>query len=86
MLLLADGSHVVRLESLNVSNGPGLQLFLVPGAGTTSPDGGTFLGDLKGNMGNQNYPVPPGTVITGPMTVLIWCDPFVVPIAGATVA
>ena len=86
VLLLPDGSHVVRLESLNVSNGPGPQLFLVPGAGRTSPDGGTFLGDLKGNMGNQNYPVPPGTDVAGPMTVLVWCDPFVVPIAGATVS
>ena len=86
VLRLDDGSHVVRLESLNVSNGPGPQLFLVPGAGRTSPEGGTFLGDLKGNMGNQNYPVPAGTDVTGPMTVLIWCDPFVVPIAGATVS
>ncbi|MCP4333110.1 MAG: DM13 domain-containing protein, partial [Gammaproteobacteria bacterium] len=34
------------------------------------------LGKLKGNIGNQNYAVPPGTNIAEYQSVVIWCELF----------
>ena len=31
---------------------------------------------LKGNMGNQNYPIPENTDLEKYNTVLIWCQAF----------
>ncbi|WP_153411113.1 DM13 domain-containing protein [Nocardia macrotermitis] len=44
------------------------------------------LGALKGNQGNQNYEVPPGTDLTGFPTVAIWCERFSVSSGAATLA
>jgi hypothetical protein len=82
---ISSGGRVVRLEELDVEPGPDYVLYLVPGAGREDPDGGTLLDRLKGSRGNQNYPVPPGTRLDGPVTVLIWCRAFSVPVAAATV-
>ena len=84
LIRLADGSQVIRLESLDVEPGPDYFVFLVPGAGHRSPDGGTRLNHLRGNRGNQNYPIPAGIAVTRPVTVLIWCRAFAVPVAAAT--
>jgi hypothetical protein len=61
-----------------------LRSFIVPGVGRERPDGGTRLGHLHGNRGNQNYPVPAQIAPTRPLTVLIWCRAFAVPVAAAT--
>lgn len=79
-----DGSLFVRLQDFEVSNGPGLTLYLVPGAGADRPDGGLNLGPMRGNRGNQNFGIPAGTAVDGPHTILVWCQPFAVPVAGAT--
>ncbi|MGH9157063.1 MAG: DM13 domain-containing protein [Acidimicrobiales bacterium] len=79
-----DGSHFVRLEDFDVSSGPGLVLHLVPGANRDDVGGGVKLGALKGNRGSQNFTVPPGTQLDLPLTILVWCEPFTVAIAGAT--
>ncbi|MFB7075885.1 DM13 domain-containing protein, partial [Streptomyces sp. NPDC056290] len=63
---LADGSHVVRLEGLDTSNGPDLHVWLTDApvqegrAGWHVFDDGQYvsLGKLKGNKGSQNYTVP----------------------------
>ena len=45
----------------------------------------TVLGDLRGNRGTQFYDVPAGADLeNGPWTVLVWCQTFAVPVAGAT--
>lgn len=81
---LPDGSRVLRLEDFDVSNGPDLEVHLVPGADVRGPGGGVQLADLKGNVGNQNYDVPADLELTGDWTILIWCESFTVEVANAT--
>jgi hypothetical protein len=66
-----------------VSSVPAPVVYLVPGAGRESP-GGVKLGGLRGNRGDLNIPVPAGTDVSGPQTILIWCEAISVPVAGAT--
>lgn len=81
-----DGSHLVRLEDFDVSSVPAPVLYLVPGANRQGIDGAIKLGGLRGNNGSQNFTVPAGTEVGGSQTVLIWCEAFSVPVAGATQA
>ncbi len=82
---LDDGSHIVRLEDIDIQNGPDYFVHLVPGADRESPGGGHDLGALKGNRGSQNYPIPAGVdVVAEQFTVLVWCRAFAVPVANAT--
>jgi hypothetical protein len=82
-----DGSYALRFENLDIENGPDLEVYLVPGADRTSLDPGSIhLGQLKGNVGNQTYDLPPGTDLAGPYTALVWCEAFSVEFVGATVA
>ena len=84
---LPDGSLVVGLEDINIQPGPDYDVYVVPGAEREDTDDGIRLEDLRGNRGTQYYPVPPGTdVATGGWTVLVWCQTFDVPVAGATPA
>ena len=76
-----DGSHVIRFEDLEVSNGPDLLVIL--SASPLVDDRAAYseveyfsLGDLKGNRGNQNYEVPPDVNLDEYLTVAIWCRRF----------
>ena len=76
-----DGSRVLRLENLNVTNGPDLRVIMSPSSNPTSSGsvkstGYVELGKLKGNIGNQNYPIPDDVDITKLRSVVIYCDPF----------
>lgn len=85
LIRLEDDSLLVRLEGLDVENGPDYVVYLVPGTDQRAPGNGTALGDLQGNQGDQNYAVPAGTPADGPQTILIWCRSFAAPVANASV-
>ncbi|MBC8422715.1 DM13 domain-containing protein [bacterium] len=74
---LADGSHVLRLEELSVTNGPDLHvLLLVDPEGKDKDLGYVDLGELKGNRGNQNYEIPEEVDPAMYQSVMIYCQPF----------
>jgi hypothetical protein len=83
---LADGGKVLRLEKLDMQNGPDLFVYLVPKAGQREPDGGVNLGRLKGNQGNQQYELPARTDPDDYEGVLVWCRQFATAFAGAPLA
>ena len=76
-----DGSYLLRLENLDVTNGPDLHVFLTPhpdpdSRGDVKAPGHVDLGKLKGNRGNQNYPIADNVDIDAQQTVVIYCVPF----------
>ncbi|MDX1379387.1 MAG: DM13 domain-containing protein [Anaerolineales bacterium] len=78
---LPDGEHLVRLEDFRTTNGPALVVYLARHPSPMSADdvstrGFVSLGPLKGNVGNQNYPVPADIDITEFNSVVIWCELF----------
>jgi hypothetical protein len=84
---LEDGSRVLRFEDFEVTNGPDLHVYLVPAdnAGDdVSVDGYVDLGELKGNIGDQNYEIPPEVEVSQFNSVVIWCEPFAVVFSVAT--
>jgi hypothetical protein len=85
LVQLPDGSLVLRFEDLEVDPGPDYRVHLVPGSGQEEPGDGTQLADLKASSGNQNYPLT-GAAPGLPLTALIWCEAFSVPIAAATLS
>lgn len=87
--VLTDGSEqrFLRFEDFETDNGPDLNVYLSTG----SADGpnGEFdddfidLGDLKGNIGNQNYEIPPDVDLDRYTSVVIWCVRFGVAFGAA---
>ena len=91
VLQLPDGSRFVRLEGFSTSDGPDVDVWLTDqpaGAEWSQYDDGRYvnLGDLKGTDGNQNYPIPADTDLTGLTSVVIWCDRFNVAFGTAAVS
>ena len=80
--VLGDGSpqRFLRLTGFATDNGPDVNVYLT----TTPPDGeeSTFdddyvdLGDLKGNVGDQNYEIPADVDLDRFHTVVVWCVRF----------
>ncbi len=91
-LVLTDGSEqrFLRFEDFETDNGPDLNVYL----STASPDApdGDFdddfidLGNLSGNIGNQNYEVPADVDLSQYRTVVIWCVRFGVAFGTAELA
>ena len=78
---LPDGSHVLRLETLDVTNGPGLVVILSPHPDPTNSlevrqPGYVEIARLKGNKGNQNYTLPGDVDPASFGSVVIYCKPF----------
>lgn len=72
-LVLADGTgrRVLRLEEFSGQNGPDLKVYLRAANGDF-----VSLGDLQGNIGNQNYEIPEDVDLSVFSTVDIWCERF----------
>lgn len=82
-----DDKLVLRLTDFMVTNGPALSVLL---SSAPAPASSQQLGDyidvgaLKGNIGNQNYEIPAGTDLSTYNSVVIYCVPFHVVFATAT--
>jgi Electron transfer DM13 len=91
VLRLPDGSRVLRLEDLRTSNGPLLKVWLADAPVVEGTDGWRVfddgrhvdLGDLKGNIGSSNYPIPADVDLAALPSVSIWCARFHVSFAAA---
>ncbi|MEE8600038.1 DM13 domain-containing protein [Euzebya tangerina] len=86
---LGDGSHVLRFEDFEVTNGPDLHVYLAPldANGVPSLESGAVdLGQLKGNIGDQNYTIPADFDLDQPLGVVIYCQPFHVTFATAALS
>ena len=79
----ADGRLILRLTNFKTSNGPDVHVVLI--AAKDADDDANFLksstervelGTLKGNEGDQNYEIPPGTDLKKFQTVSIYCERF----------
>jgi hypothetical protein len=89
LVRLADGARLLRLDDLDTSNGPDLHVWLTDAVVT--PDGWHAfddgdhldLGRLKGNRGDQNYPIPGSVDLSRYVSVTIWCDRFNVSFGAA---
>ncbi len=76
----AGGQRFVRFEDFVTDNGPDLNVYLStapPDAPATDFDEDFVdLGDLKGNVGSQNYEIPTDVDLDRYRTVVIWCVRF----------
>ncbi len=73
---LAGGRRVLTLTGFETSAGPDLRVRLVPGdTGDGGAGGNIDLGALKGNRGDQQYPLPASADVDG-HSVVIWCRAF----------
>jgi Electron transfer DM13 len=77
---LPDNSRVLRFEDFKATNGPDLHVILTKNADPRTPDdvGEDYveLGQLKGNIGSQNYNVPAEIDLIVYKGVVIYCEPF----------
>lgn len=87
LLAMDDGTHLVRFEELDTSNGPDLRVYLsaAPADGDEAAHDDDFvdLGVLTANRGDQNYPVPADVDVTRFRSVVVWCRRFSVGFAAA---
>ena len=78
---LEDGSHVLRFEDFRVTNGPDLRVLLSKHPDPMTRDEFSSaeyveIEPLKGNIGDQNYELPPDIDGTDYQSVVIYCKPF----------
>ena len=90
--VLGDGTgqRFLRLEDFRTDNGPDLNVYL--SSAPQDAPAGQFdddfidLGDLKGNVGSQNYEIPRDVDLSRYSTVVIWCVRFSVIFGAAELA
>lgn len=94
ILELADGSRVLRLENLDTSDGPRVEVWLTDAPVIEDRDGWFVFGDanyeslglMKGNKGNQNYEIPDELDLSEFTSVSLWCVTFSVSFGAAELA
>jgi hypothetical protein len=82
-----DGAYLLRFDDFTVTNGPDLHVLLSTNPAPSdhaSLDSYLDLGSLKGNIGSQNYTLPADIDVTQFKSVVIYCLPFQVIFATAT--
>ena len=75
------GQRTLRFTDFEVTNGPDLEVWLVAADTVTSNADVTgsewvALGQLKGNIGDQNYDIPADVDLSKYRSVVIWCEQF----------
>ena len=88
---LPDGRRILRLEDLNTSSGPQVEVWLSDQPVIEGRDGWFVfkdgnhvnLGDIKGNQGNQNYAIPDDVDLDAYPSVTLWCARFFVSFGAA---
>jgi hypothetical protein len=69
------GQRFLRFEDFSTGNGPDLDVWLL-NSSTGDMSDYVNLGELTGNVGEQNYEIPEGVDLSIYDTVVIWCDRF----------
>jgi hypothetical protein len=85
---LPTGERVLRFTDFKTLNGPALYVYLFAAGdahdnATVERAGFVSLGQLKGNLGEQNYNIPADLDLTQYRAVSIWCRRFSVNFATA---
>lgn len=94
ILRYVDGTRILRIEDLNTSNGPKLEVWLTDAPVIEGLDGwrvfddGKYinLGALKGNIGSQNYVIPASVNLDDFSSISIWCERFSVSFGAAALS
>jgi hypothetical protein len=85
---LPDGTRLLRFEDFRSTNGPDLRVLLSadpdPRSEAEVGEDRVELGQLKGNIGNQNYEIPAEVDLSLYQSVVIYCLPFQVVFSTAT--
>ena len=76
-----DAGRVLRFEDLKVSNGPDLVVILSNAPANSDSwqiwgDDYVSLGELKGNIGSQNYAIPADVDLGKYSNAVVWCRRF----------
>jgi len=73
-LIISDNNqNYLRLENFKTTNGPDLKVYL---SNDLEAEDYVSLGELKGNIGDQNYQLPDGIQAEDYQYTLIWCEQF----------
>jgi hypothetical protein len=85
---MGNGETILRLTNFKTSNGPDVHVYMV--AADDAKDNATVLnagfidlGQLKGNIGDQNYVLRPNVDLSKYRAVSIWCKRFSVNFGAA---
>jgi hypothetical protein len=90
--IVTDGTNTfLRFEEFKTDNGPDVFVYLARGVDRNSTESKLDdeiinLGQLKGNIGDQNYAVPSDVDLTQYDTVVLWCKRFGVAFGTADLA